>query len=81
MTHEDSRKGQPCAVHAVVHAADAVLKSTVNMNLTAVVGVRSLTASLMKVSELAPFHLGSVSGNSWPMSGRHSAPSIASVNA
>lgn len=40
-----------------------------------------LTASLMKVSELAPFHWGSVSGKSCPMSGRHSAPRMASVKA
>lgn len=38
-----------------------------------------LTASPRKMSERAPFHLGSVSGNNWPMSGRHRAPRTASV--
>ncbi len=37
------------------------------------------TASRMNTSDDAPFHLGSLSGKIWPISGRHSAPSSAST--
>mmetsp|Transcript_1313 Transcript_1313/g.4556 ORF Transcript_1313/g.4556 Transcript_1313/m.4556 type:complete len:201 (+) Transcript_1313:1115-1717(+) len=39
----------------------------------------SRMASFMKMSLEAPFHLGSLSGNSCPMSSKHNAPSTASV--
>lgn len=39
----------------------------------------SLTASLTNTSLVCPFHFGSLSGNSCPMSGLPSAPRIASV--
>ena len=39
------------------------------------------TASSTNWSEVAPFHLGSVSGKSCPMSGRDSAPKMASARA
>lgn len=38
-----------------------------------------LTASTTKTEETAPFHLGSLSGKSWPMSGRPKAPKMAST--
>lgn len=41
---------------------------------------RELTASMTKTSDVWPFHLGSLSGNSWPMSGRPSAPKMASAH-
>ena len=39
----------------------------------------NLTASLMKTEDGAPFHLGSLSGKIWPISGRPKAPKIAST--
>lgn len=42
--------------------------------------VHELTASLTKTSDVCPFHFGSLSGNSCPISGCESAPKIASAN-
>lgn len=40
---------------------------------------KNLTASLIKTDDGAPFHLGSLSGKIWPISGRPKAPKIAST--